>query len=361
MPKNTEFNPDWVSPPGDTISLLVAQEGLNKACAAKRLHLTQSAYDELIDGRMPVTEQLAHSLAELIGPSQKFWINRAERYSASLRRAALRLQREIAFPVADMKKFGWIPSRSSDESDLALEVASFMGVRSISEFEDAFGTLEEALAFRRSATFASEIGAVSAWYRAAELRSQELGSIKWSSASFLSSLHEARSYSLIRDPALFVPKLIDLFASCGVALCILPAPSGCPVSGIAMVSRGRAMISLSSRHLTDDHFWFSLFHEAAHLILHSGKLSIETEGGVTEEDEVEANNFAADYLVPKDRQADLMSLPINKFSIARFAKSVGVAPGIVVGQLQHKGRLRFNQMNYLKARYKWRRAILEMA
>lgn len=360
MNRQFAFNPDWVSPPGDTISLLVNKEGLSKAAAAKLLKLSILEYDELIDGRLPVTEQLADLLSGLLGPSAQFWLNRYKRYSMSLQRAATRLQREFSFPLADMKKYGWISSCIS-ESDTAVAAARFLGVRSVSEFEESFGNLEEALAFRRSATFTSEIGAVSAWYRAVELRSKQLVDMEWNSTTFSADLPEARSYSLIRDPRIFVPKLEALFARSGVALCVIPTPVGCPVSGIASVCDRRATIALSSRHLTDDHFWFSLFHEAAHLLLHSGKLSIEVEGSVTEKDEIEANKFAANILVPVDKQVDLMSLPANKYGIARFARSIGVLPGIVVGQLQHKGRLRFNQMNYLKARYKWSNATLEMA
>lgn len=361
MNRTRAFEPDWVSPPGDTITILVTRKGLSRQLAAKRLRMSLEDYDDLISGRMPVNEKLARSLADLLGPSHEFWLKRYEAYSNSLQRAAVRLQREVSFPLADMKKYGWIHTRSASDTEAALAVAGFMGVRSISEFEESFGGLEEALAFRRSATFSSEIGAVSAWYRAAELRSMELVNVKWNAKAFSACLPEARSYSMIRDPKVFLPKLVELFSRCGVALCVIPAPVGCPVSGIANVRHGRAMISLSSRHQSDDHFWFSLFHEAAHLLLHSEKLSIEIEGGVTQLDEIEANCFAADLLIPVDRQSDLMKLPQNKFSIARFAKSVGVAPGVVVGQLQHKGRLRFNQMNHLKARFAWRRATLEMA
>ena len=31
------------------------------------------------------------------------------------------------------------------------------------------------------------------------------------------------------------------------------------------------MIQLSARHKSDDHLWFSFFHEAAHVLLHSKK------------------------------------------------------------------------------------------
>jgi hypothetical protein len=40
-------------------------------------------------------------------------------------------------------------------------------------------------------------------------------------------------------------------------------------------------------------------------------------------------------------------------AIVRFAKRVGIAPGIIVGQLQHYDRIPRNYFNGLKRRYQW--------
>ena len=44
------------------------------------------------------------------------------------------------------------------------------------------------------------------------------------------------------------------------------------------------MIQLSARHKSDDHLWFSFFHEAAHVLLHSKKSVFvdELNGGGTD-------------------------------------------------------------------------------
>jgi Zn-dependent peptidase ImmA (M78 family) len=114
------------------------------------------------------------------------------------------------------------------------------------------------------------------------------------------------------------------------------------------------MILLSFRHLTDDHFWFSFFHEAAHLLIHDKK-EVFIDGGEesTLIQEKQANDFAANCLISSEQRLMLNTIDVNSRTIIRFALRAGVAPGIVVGQLQHVGRLRRNQMNSLKRRYKW--------
>ncbi|MFX9089566.1 ImmA/IrrE family metallo-endopeptidase, partial [Acinetobacter baumannii] len=44
-----------------------------------------------------------------------------------------------------------------------------------------------------------------------------------------------------------------------------------------MLTPEKAMVLLSFRHLSDDHFWFTLFHEFAHLLLHNNQTFIDTD------------------------------------------------------------------------------------
>jgi Zn-dependent peptidase ImmA (M78 family) len=106
--------------------------------------------------------------------------------------------------------------------------------------------------------------------------------------------------------------------------------------------------------LSDDHFWFTFFHEIGHLILH-GKWStfVDVEATSTSDKEIEANTFAAGVLVPGDRHDELVDLRARTENVVRFAISVGVGPGIIVGQLQHLGLIGRHQLNFLKRRYDW--------
>ena len=110
---------------------------------------------------------------------------------------------------------------------------------------------------------------------------------------------------------------------------------------------------LSFRHLSDDQFWFSVFHEIAHLLLHPPKLFLDGFEMASSPEESEANRFAAETLVPPEHQTEMMALPLDGRAVMRFARKIGIAPGIVVGQLQHRDLFRRNQLNNLKRRYTW--------
>ncbi len=111
---------------------------------------------------------------------------------------------------------------------------------------------------------------------------------------------------------------------------------------------------LSFRYLSDDHFWFTFFHEAGHLVLHRPEAAILEGSGRTDPvKEREASRFAENVLVPERYQERLQTLPIERHAVRHFARDLGVSPGIIVGQLQHSGRASQRQLNGLKARFTW--------
>jgi len=111
---------------------------------------------------------------------------------------------------------------------------------------------------------------------------------------------------------------------------------------------------LSFRFLTDDQFWFTFFHEAGHLLLHGNRrLFLEGVGANKEAEEAEANKFAEDILIPPQFARELAELRLETRNILSFAKRLGVSPGIIIGQLQHNGRVDPSKLNSFKRRYQW--------
>lgn len=114
------------------------------------------------------------------------------------------------------------------------------------------------------------------------------------------------------------------------------------------------MLMLSLRFRSNDHLWFSFFHEAAHILLHRKRLMfLEFDKNAGQREEVEANRFAADVLIPPQAARELFAMPKSKSEVEVFADRLGIAPGIVVGRIQHEGLLPHTHLNDLKVRYAW--------
>jgi Zn-dependent peptidase ImmA (M78 family) len=100
-----------------------------------------------------------------------------------------------------------------------------------------------------------------------------------------------------------------------------------------------------------------VFHEIGHVLLHSKKeIFIEIHGKTTElpEEEIEANEFAENILIPKKRLDDWISkrFSFTKTEISEFAHELKVTPGILAGRLFKMGLIAPNVYSGLQARYK---------
>ena len=201
-----------------------------------------------------------------------------------------------------------------------------------------------------------DAGALAAWLRQGEIEAAAVSCSEWNPETFRSVLPEIRALTREKNPAKFLPELRTLCASAGVALVVVRCPTGCRTSGaVRLLSSNKALLLLSFRYLVDDQFWFSFFHEAGHLILHSDRGVVWDDPDTADSpEEREANEFAADALIPSESQVAFSKLRVDSREIIRFAHKLGVAPGIVVGQLQYRGRISHKQLNSLKRRFEWK-------
>ncbi|HIC6918938.1 TPA: ImmA/IrrE family metallo-endopeptidase, partial [Salmonella enterica subsp. enterica] len=259
------------------------------------------------------------------------------------------------FPLKDMKASGWIPKTISKFQQY-IYCLDYFNVKNLIEWQSKYQNQHAVVAFKKSQCFDSEQGAIDVWLRQGEILSEKISCQDWNKKEFITKLALIRNLTREKLPSIFIPKLQEICASCGVAVVIAKAPSGCKASGATkFITKQKAMIILSFRHLSDDHFWFSFFHEAAHLILHDNNLIfIDDEfSGFTDDLESEANSFAQRTLIPDEYEYEMKSMRLDIRTILRFSKKIGISSGIVVGQLQKMKIVPYNHFNDLKIRFKW--------
>lgn len=359
MIESAQFEPDWISHPGETIEDLLEERGWTPAELARRTKYTPKHVNELIRGRGAITADTAGRLARVLGSTVQFWLIREARYRAALERSAAEKELEThagwlkELPYSWMAKQGYVRSVRSKGRRVE-ECLRFFEVASVEAWRDKYE--RPIVAWRASPSFDKKIGAVATWLRAAEQEAQEVQCRPFNKSGFREWLSdEGRSLTRESDPKVFVPSLRAACARLGVAVVLVPYPPGCPVSGASWwLEPGRAILALSLRHKSNDHLWFSFFHEAAHLLLHGKKMRfIEGIDGLNEDLEEEANRFARDCLIPPKEARRLSSLETD-VEMRRFAKEIGIAAGIVVGRAQKEGLVPWkSRLNSLKVRYTW--------
>lgn len=354
------FEPDWFSRPGDTVSALMSRRGLSATQLAERLGCDRLKVRDILTGMAPIDEGLADGLAEVVGGTPSFWRKRQATYERSLSRAADSVPVEMAnnwlrqISLSSMASSGWI-ERPPGRPQALRSCLAYFGVTGPEEWRRRYAEVSADFAFRTSASFESSLGPLSAWLRQAEIEASMMSCAKWDRDVLEANLGRLCKLALLREPSKFLPRLQSICAEAGVAVVILRAPQGCRASGATrFVSLDRAMVVLSFRHLSEDHLWFTFFHEVGHLLLHGRSATfVDVEASATDQREREANAFAATTLIPAARQGEMATLGARSQRVLRFAASVGISPGIVVGQMQHQGLLGQASLNFLKRRYTW--------
>lgn len=355
----SNFRQGYVYPPGETISDVLADKSMSISDFASMLGNSLAFVQSLISGQERITEPLAHKLSNILGSTSSFWLKRERRYVEFLEllNAPISdIDKEwlSEMPVSSMQGFGWIPKSRSAAQNL-ISCLNFFGVPNAISWREQYKSAPELARFRTSQSFNPQLGAVAAWIKHCEMEADFIDCAAWDRDGFIASLPELKALTLESDPNIFIPEIQRICSRNGVAVVIARTPSGCQASGATkFVSDEKALLMLSFRYLSDDHFWFTFFHEAGHLILHGKKaLFIEVGDACDDDQEREANRFSQELLIPTERLCELPRIKDNIRLILKFARNIGVSPGIVVGQLQHQGLLKPYHMNKLKVRYSW--------
>jgi HTH-type transcriptional regulator/antitoxin HigA len=358
MTNAAAFHPDWVSHPGETIADLLEEKGWSQAELAERTGFTRKHINELVTGKTSLTPDAALKLESTLGGSARFWLSREAQFREQTARKALQANLEASahwlteLPLRDMVRLSWIAKAPTAGAQVA-ECLRFFGVASIDAWREKH---EKPLAaFRASSGVNRSAGAIAAWLRQGERVASAIECRSYDEARFRAVLHDARQLTLVGEPKVFIPKLIDLCAQCGVAVVFVPTFTGCPASGATRwLAPDKAILQLSLRYRTNDHLWFTVFHEAGHLILHGKRLLfLEGANAIDDAHENEADQFARDILIPPDQASRLQHIEKSHTGVQRFAHEVGIAPGIVVGRMQKEKLLPWSHLNRLKLRYTW--------
>ncbi|MDQ2065227.1 ImmA/IrrE family metallo-endopeptidase [Xinfangfangia sp. CPCC 101601] len=304
----------------------------------------------------PITPHLALQLERYVGGSKGFWLRRDAIYQDAISEMAPESEKEWvkSQPYNDMAKFGWIPVARS-VAEKASHLFDFFNCDNVKDWYRIYEPTLSKVAFRTTFTFENDDAATVAWLRQGDIVAENIPCGPFDPKKLRENLDAIRRECRRSSVENFLPNIRSILASAGVRFVVVRAPSGCRASGATRINLdGSATLQLSFRYLSDDHFWFTLFHEIGHLILHSDR-SFFLEGDFVDSDEIEreANAFASEILIPTERRSDLEVVSIRRDAIIRLAFRLGISPGILVGQMQHFGLMERSRMNYLKRRYKW--------
>lgn len=356
---DSDFVPDWVSPPGETILDLVEERDWSQAELASRLGISAKHLNQLIKGKVALTFETAIRLERVLGSTVGFWISRESRYREHLARieSERTYERWVSWldslPLDDLKRVGVIPNErltAARKPKIVETLLTFFGVASPDEWSSHYASMKAS--FRRTKEEQADVGAIAAWLRLGEKVAEGITAPKYNRTKFERAVRSIRECTRL-EASEFQPILVNRCLEAGVKVVFVQYIKKAHVSGVARwLNNHSPVIQMSLYGKTNDKFWFTFFHEAAHILLHSGEKEAifldDIDFPQTSAEEKEANEWARDLLIPPSEKFELVGLRFDD-EIAAFADRLNIHPGIVVGRLQHEGQVHYGTpLNRLK-------------
>ena len=321
---------------------------------AKRLGISGKQISLLLSKKANITVDIASKLSALTGTSIEFWQKLQSMYDAYI----ISLNEENKYLI-ESKYFKMIDKNflvnlniinPKDKINDAIKKLRFaLPVASL----DLLSQPDLYSIYRTSTSIEEQeknIVCRNVWVSLAVKQAKILNTKPFDEKKLLGSIDLFRSMTL-QSPEIFFPNLQATLSECGVALVVLPALKNSNINGATKwLSTEKVMLALNTRGTYNDKFWFSFFHELKHVLQKiKRRMVTDIEGDVLEAD---ADFFACETLIPNEDWKNFKTY--TREGILKFANTINIHPGIVVGRLQKEKLIEYSMFNDLKIKYEIR-------
>jgi HTH-type transcriptional regulator/antitoxin HigA len=357
MSNTQTYFPQTPVHPGISLAEDLKFLSLSVSEAAERTGVSQKHLSNILNGKASITPEMALKLEKLTGTEAIFWNNLTRNYHASL--AAIEEKKQILHELPKVESFRGVYRELTNKGIIAPKLTwtdknkegivrnllHFFSVNSLDYVADVY--MKPAAAFRKYDQKVDQ-RSIAAIIRLGERKAQSVATEPFNKQALKASLPEIKSYSNL-EPKEYLPLLDEKLRTLGIVLVRVPGFAHTGLQGAAKwLDSDKAMIIIKSagqeegKTITEDKFWFNLFHEIGHLLLHSkGEGFVDLEDATDSPVEVEANKFASKHLMPGFTLFDLNQYKKDgviraELAIPGLAKRFSIAPGIVAGMMSYE-------------------------
>lgn len=319
---------------------------------AVRTGISKKHLSNILNGKASITSEVAIKLEKVTGTNASLWNNLSRNYQASLAMVEERTHIEAeAKNIAGFKetyqelqkhgvveRYAWT---KKNLTDITQSLLNFFSVHSLQYIPN----IQPVVFRRREQTINKKT--IAAIIRLGERKAQSVQVEPFNKKALKESLPEIKSYSLL-SPEKYLPLLEEKLRTLGIVLVCVPGFKHTGLQGAAKwLDTNKAMIIVKSRGqeidapVTEDTFWFNLFHEIGHIVKH-GKTEefIDLDDEIDSKEEQEANAFANKQFMGGFELTDLQKYKNSRGidadkAVKELSKRFKIAPSIVAGQISY--------------------------
>ena len=361
-----------VFPPGEFLRDELEVRDWTQEDFAKIVGMSVRSINQIIVGKQSITPDAARSISKALGTSAELWMNLESAYKLSQIRETpgddtiSRKAKLYNYPIREMCRRAWI-QETSNIDELEDQVCRFLGTSSIQEIPHIADMLPHAA---RRTVYSDLSPTQIAWLSRVKQLANMTKVSKYTKKNLLHATELLRGY---RSEPQEIRNIPYVLSEAGVRFVLVEGLRGSKIDGVCLWLDAKSpVVAMTLRYDRIDNFWFVLRHEIEHVLRGDGKGKgvIDEEIGVAGDavskqlshQEQLANAAAEEFCAPRDALREFTVRVGPHFSdakVANFAESIGIHPGLIVGQLHFLGKLQFTHLR--KRLIKIRHLIIETA
>lgn len=345
MTKN-QYTPRRVSHPGATLAAKLQEMGMSIREFAVRATKPEKTILAVIKGDSSITPDMAVIFETVTSIPAHFWMSRQRNFDEY--QARQRMEQRIAeskewadsFPIDYMVNYGWVPAFSDDASKTK-SLLQFFAVNSPEAWENYYFNQQLKVAFRISLRSTAEPYSISAWLRQGDRQAESVMlNVEYSDKTLKATIPLMKQL-MVAAPKDWTIQLQHLCAQCGIKLIYTtPLPNAPIIGATRWIASKHPCIQMAIEGIRYDVFWFSFFHEVAHILLH-GKKDFFLENVEYDNKEMvkeqEADTFSANILLSPEQESEIIvNNDFTQAAIKEYALKYGTHPSIIIGRLLHR-------------------------
>ena len=299
----------------------------------------------LMVGRRQLSPELAQELGVVLGNGAEYWLGIESAYRLSQTDyvdPAVILRSELfSYPIKEMQRRRWI-AETRDAAELQQEMERFLGDNTLGKpLSDSY-ELPLGVSFKRTIKESSLNGAEKAWLARATQLAQACPVSTFNDKAIPKLKAELRHLAAKTQA---VPRVPAFLTGAGIRYVVVEPLPNVKIDGAAFwLDADSPVIAMSLRFDNIGSFWFALMHELDHIENKDAFSFDDLQSNPSDDAEKRANWNAANLLVPRGDLEEFVRACSPRYSEARInnlATRLLIHPGIIVGQLQHRGEISF--------------------
>jgi len=305
MIEKNKLKTNYAIHPGTTLREKLEELKITPKEFAIRTGKPIKTISNVLNGKSSITPEMAVQFEKVLNIPASFWMSKQANYNEYIAREKEKeelnesIEWSKKFPYNDLAKLGYV-AFTKDAKEKVKNLLSFFNISKSKAWEEIYINQQVPAFFRISLKKSKNPYSLSAFLRIGEIEASKIDAPPFNKAKLKEILKKLKDI-MNKESEDFLEKIKEYSLSAGVKIIFTPALPNTAINGVVRWINDHPVIQMTDRFKRYDIFWFSLFHEYGHIILHSNKKDIfleEIENTKSKsKEEIEADEFARNFLL----------------------------------------------------------------